>query len=210
MSLKNLTMISIITGDVKGSRRAKSANWLEGLKKLFLQFGKSPMDWEIYRGDEFQIEIKNTEDALLAAFLIKAHLRKISLDARMSIGIGDKTYKAKRISESNGTAFINSGEAFDLMKKNKTNLVIQSSNKEFNKEMNLLLRLGLSFMDNWLSQQAEFVVLAIQNTKLSQEEIGELLKINQAAVSKRRKRANFDLLMEINSTYVEKLKMLEV
>jgi len=128
----------------------------------------------------------------------------------MSIGIGDKTYKAKRISESNGTAFINSGEAFDLMKKNKTNLVLQSSNKEFNKEMNLLLRLGLSFMDNWLSQQAEYVVLAIQNAKLSQEEIGELLKINQAAVSKRRKRANFDLLMEINSTYVEKLKMLEV
>lgn len=202
-------MICIITGDVKGSRRAKSANWLEGLKKLFLQFGKNPTDWEIYRGDEFQIEIKNTEEALLAAFLIKAHLRKIALDARMSIGIGDKTYKAKRISESNGSAFINSGEAFDLMKKNKTNLVLQSSNKEFNKEMNLLLRLGLSFMDNWLSQQAEFVVLAIQNSKLSQEEIGEMLKINQAAVSKRRKRANFDLLMEINSAYVEKLKMLE-
>lgn len=203
-------MICIITGDVKGSRRAKSANWLEGLKKLFLQFGKNPTDWEIYRGDEFQIEIKNTEEALLAAFLIKAHLRKIALDARMSIGIGDKTYEAKRISESNGSAFINSGEAFDLMKKNKTNLVLQSSNKEFNKEMNLLLRLGLSFMDNWLSQQAEFVVLAIQNSKLSQEEIGEMLKINQAAVSKRRKRANFDLLMEINSAYVEKLKMLEV
>ena len=203
-------MICIITGDVKGSRRAKSANWLEGLKKLFLQFGKNPTDWEIYRGDEFQIEIKNTEEALLATFLIKAHLRKIALDARMSIGIGDKTYEAKRISESNGSAFINSGEAFDLMKKNKTNLVLQSSNKEFNKEMNLLLRLGLSFMDNWLSQQAEFVVLAIQNSKLSQEEIGEILKINQAAVSKRRKRANFDLLMEINSAYVEKLKMLEV
>ena len=202
-------MICIITGDIKGSRRAKSANWLEGLKKLFLQFGKNPIDWEFYRGDEFQLEIKNTEEALIAAFLIKAHLRKISLDARMSIGIGNKTYKAKRISESNGSAFINSGEAFDLMKKNKTNLVLQSSNATFNKEMNLLIRLGLSFMDNWLTQQAEFVVLAIQNPEFSQEEIGELLKINQAAVSKRRKRANFDLLLEINSAYIEKLKMLE-
>ena len=156
------------------------------------------------------MEINNTEDALLAAFLIKAHLRKISLDARMSIGIGDKTYKAKRISESNGSAFINSGEAFDLLKKNKTTLVLQSSDAIFNKEMNLLLRLGLSFMDNWLPQQAEFAVLAIQNPEFSQEEIGELIKINQAAVSKRRKRANFDLLLEINSAYVEKLKMLEI
>lgn len=203
-------MICIITGDIKGSRRAKSANWLEGIKQLFQKFGKNPIDWEIYRGDEFQLEVKNSEEALLVAFQIKAYLRTISLDARMSIGLGDKTYKAKRISESNGSAFINSGKAFNLMKKNKTTLVLQSSNKDFNQEINLLLRLGLSFMDNWLSQQAEFVLLAIQNPDFSQEEIGELLKINQAAVSKRRKRANFDLLMEINTAYVEKLKRLNV
>lgn len=112
-------MICIITGDIKGSRRAKSANWLEGIKQLFQKFGKNPIDWEIYRGDEFQLEVKNSEEALLVAFQIKAYLRTISLDARMSIGLGDKTYKAKRISESNGSAFINSGEAFNLMKKTK-------------------------------------------------------------------------------------------
>lgn len=201
-------MICILTGDIKGSRKAKSENWLADLKELFQKFGKNPTDWEIYRGDEFQIEIKNCEEALLIAFEIKAFLRTISLDARMSIGIGDKTYKAKRISESNGSAFVYSGEAFDVMKKNKTTLVVQSANSEFNKDMNLLIRLGLSFMDNWLSQQAEYVLLAINNPELSQEEMGEILKINQAAVSKRRKRANFDLMLEINQAYVEKLKML--
>ena len=201
-------MICILTGDIKGSRKAKSKNWLAELKELFLQFGKNPADWEIYRGDEFQIEIKDCEEALLIAFQIKAFLRTISLDARMSIGIGEKTSKAKRISESNGSAFVYSGEAFDVMKKNKINLVVQSADNQFNKDMNLLIRLGLSFMDNWLAQQAEYVLLAINNPKLSQEEMGEILKINQAAVSKRRKRANFDLMLEINLAYVEKLKML--
>lgn len=201
-------MICILTGDIKGSRKAKSKNWLAELKELFLQFGKNPTDWEIYRGDEFQIEIKDCEEALLIAFQIKAFLRTISLDARMSIGIGEKTSKAKRISESNGSAFVYSGEAFEVMKKNKINLVVQSANNQFNKDMNLLIRLGLSFMDNWLAQQAEYVLLAINNPKLSQEEMGEILKINQAAVSKRRKRANFDLMLEINLAYVEKLKML--
>ena len=201
-------MICILTGDIKGSRKAKSKNWLAELKELFLQFGKNPTDWEIYRGDEFQIEIKDCEEALLIAFQIKAFLRTISLDARMSIGIGEKTSKAKRISESNGSAFVYSGEAFDVMKKNKTTLVVQSPSSEFNKDMNLLIRLGLSFMDNWHSQQAEYVLLAINNPELSQEEMGEILKINQAAVSKRRKRANFDLMLEINQAYVEKLKML--
>lgn len=201
-------MICILTGDIKGSRKAKSKNWLAELKELFLQFGKNPTDWEIYRGDEFQIEIKDCEEALLIAFQIKAFLRTISLDARMSIGIGEKTSTAKRISESNGSAFVYSGEAFDVMKKNKINLVVQSADNQFNKDMNLLIRLGLSFMDNWLAQQAEYVLLAINNPKLSQEEMGEILKINQAAVSKRRKRANFDLMLEINQAYVEKLKML--
>ena len=201
-------MICILTGDIKGSRKAKSKNWLAELKELFLQFGKNPADWEIYRGDEFQIEIKDCEEALLIAFQIKALLRTISLDARMSIGIGEKTSKAKRISESNGSAFVYSGEAFEVMKKNKINLVVQSADNQFNKDMNLLIRLGLSFMDNWLAQQAEYVLLAINNPKLSQEEMGEILKINQAAVSKRRKRANFDLMLEINQAYVEKLKML--
>ena len=201
-------MICILTGDIKGSRKAKSKNWLAELKELFLQFGKNPTDWEIYRGDEFQIEIKDCEEALLIAFQIKAFLRTISLDARMSIGIGEKTSAAKRISESNGSAFVYSGEAFDVMKKNKINLVVQSADNQFNKDMNLLIRLGLSFMDNWLAQQAEYVLLAINNPKLSQEEMGEILKINQAAVSKRRKRANFDLMLEINQAYVEKLKML--
>ena len=201
-------MICILTGDIKGSRKAKSKNWLAELKELFLQFGKNPTDWEIYRGDEFQIEIKDCEEALLIAFQIKAFLRTISLDARMSIGIGEKTSKAKRISESNGSAFVYSGEAFEIMKKNKINLVVQSADNQFNKDMNLLIRLGLSFMDNWLAQQAEYVLLAINNPELSQEEMGEILKINQAAVSKRRKRANFDLMLEINQAYVEKLKML--
>ena len=203
-------MNCIITGDVKGSRRAKSQNWIDGLKQLFKQFGKTPMDWEIYRGDEFQLEVKNCEEALLVAFQIKAYLRSIKLDVRMSIGFGDKTYKAKKISESNGTAFVNSGVGFENLKKNKTTLSIHSSNKTFDKEMNLILRLGLSFMDNWLAQSAEFVLITIQNPTLSQEEIGTKLGINQAAVSRRRKRANFDLLLEINSAFVEKLKMLEV
>ena len=201
-------MNCIITGDIKGSRKAKTVNWLDGLKKIFLQLGKTPADWEIYRGDEFQLEVKNCEQALLTAFQIKAYLRSIKLDARMSIGIGDKTFKAKKISESNGSAFVHSGLGFENLKKHKTTLSINTSDPAFNKEMNLLLKLGLSFMDNWLSQPAEFVLITIQNPTLSQEEIGLKLGINQAAVSRRRKRSNYDLVLEINNAYVEKLKML--
>lgn len=201
-------MTSIITGDIIGSRQLKPKDWIDGLKKLFSQFGKNPSEWEIYRGDEFQIEIKNPEDALLSSLLIKAYLRTLKLDARMSIGFGDKTHKAKKISESNGTAFIYSGELFETLKKQKTTLALKSGNTEFDTKLNLMLRLSLTFMDNWLVPAAEFIVIAIQNPALSQEEIGLKLGINQAAVSRRQKRAQFDLMMDLDRYFRSQIKEL--
>ncbi len=185
-------MTSIITGDIINSRKLPSGKWLPDFKRTLDTFGKSPADWEIYRGDEFQLEIKSPEEALMAALKIKAHLKNIGLDVRMSIGYGEKNHKAKRISESNGSAFIRSGEQFELLKKQKITLSLNTGNSDFDIEMNLMLRLGLSIMDNWLAQSAEFVLAATANNQLSQEELGQKLGINQAAVSRRRKRAHFD------------------
>lgn len=77
-------------------------------------------DWEIFRGDQFQLEVKNPENSLLVAIQIKALMKSLKLDVRMSIGIGEKTHNSKKISESNGTAFINSGELFERLKKKKS------------------------------------------------------------------------------------------
>lgn len=201
-------MTSVITGDIIGSRQQKSEHWVENLKKILAPFGKTPSQWEIYRGDEFQIEINNPEDALLAAILVKAHLRTIKSDARMSIGFGDKTHNAERISESNGSAFINSGELFETLKKQKVNLALRTGDLDFDEKLNLMLQLALTFMDSWLVQSAEFVAAAIENPTLSQEELGQKLGINQAAVSRRQKRAQFDLVMNLDRYFRKQIKQL--
>lgn len=198
-------MISIITGDIVNSRKLSSKIWMDEFKKLLNTFGKNPIEWEIYRGDEFQLEIKKPEEALLIALQIKSYFKSIQLDVRMSIGFGDRNYKAKKISESNGTAFSRSGEVFETLKKQKINLAINSGNEALDTELNLMLRLGLVFMDKWLVQSAEFVQVAIANPSLSQEEIGLKLGINQAAVSRRRKRAQFDLIIEMNHYFRTKI-----
>lgn len=201
-------MTSIITGDIINSRKLSSDIWMTALKDLFNKIGKMPKDWEIYRGDEFQLEIQNPEEALLIAIRIKALLRSLKLDVRISIGIGKKTYNAKKITESNGSAFVNSGELFEILKKEKTTLAINSGNGDFDKQLNLMLRLALSIINNWLPQSAEFVLTAIDNSSLSQEEIGQKLGINQAAVSRRQKRAQFDLIMETEKFYRQQIKKL--
>ena len=203
-------MIVILTADIINSRKLPSKKWMDDLKAFLNTFGKSPNDWEIYRGDEFQMEIKNPEDSLLVAVQIKAFFKSINLDIRISLGFGDKTYKTRKITESNGSAFIRSGETFETLKKLKLNLAIHSGVETFDEELNLMLKLSLSFMDNWLQQSAELVLVTIQNPTLSQEEIGLKLGINQAAVSRRQKRANYELVKELDLYFRKKIKILEV
>jgi hypothetical protein len=199
-------MTSVITGDIIGSREQESQHWVEDVKKILSRFGETPHDWEIYRGDEFQIEVKNPEEALLTAILVKAHLRALKSDARMSIGFGDKTHNAKKISESNGQAFIHSGELFETLKKQKVTLALRTGHDDIDETLNLMMQLALTFMDNWLVQSAEFVALAIENPTLSQEELGQQLGINQAAVSRRQKRAQFDLVMHLDRYFRTQIK----
>lgn len=203
-------MVSIITGDIVNSRKLSSELWIDGFKALLNKFGKTPIDWEIYRGDEFQLEIKQAEDSLFVALQLKAYFKKLKLDVRMSIGIGDKTYSGQKISESNGTAFLRSGEVFQSLKKQKVNLAVNSGNIDLDKDLNLKLRLASTFMDSWLPQSAELVLSAMQNPNLSQEGLGQMLGINQAAVSRRRKRAQYELVLETENDFRQKIKNLSL
>jgi hypothetical protein len=203
-------MTSIITADIINSQKRSPSIWMDGLKKVLNRFGTTPKQWEIYRGDEFQLEVNNPEDSLLVAFHIKAYLKTVQLDVRISIGFGDKTYVADTISENNGSAFVRSGLLFDTLKQQKNNLAIQTSDAAFDEEINLMLRLAMTFMDSWLVQSSEFALVTLENPTLSQEEIGLLLHINQAAVSRRRTRAKFDLVMDLERYFRKKIKTIDL
>ncbi|MBD3581544.1 sigma factor-like helix-turn-helix DNA-binding protein [Flavobacterium selenitireducens] len=203
-------MTSIITADIVNSRKDPSGEWLPVLKRHLTGIASEPDEWEFYRGDAFQIEIKTPENALKTAISIKALLKTRKLDARMSIGIGEKTVDAQKISESNGSAFVRSGELFETLKPQKLVLAIKTGDDETDEQLNLMLRLISVLMSNWLPQSAEFVLAALQFPELSQEELGRKLNISQAAVSRRQKRAQFDLIMEIEAFYHKTIKRLDV
>ncbi|WP_158728545.1 MULTISPECIES: SatD family protein [unclassified Flavobacterium] len=203
-------MIAILTADIINSRKSPSQEWIKPLKALLDTYGSSPADWEIYRGDEFQLAIKNPEEALLISIQIKALLKSMRFDARIAIGLGTTSYHGATISQSNGSAFERSGITFDTLKKRKINLAVSSGDTSFDTECNLLLKLCLAFMDHWLQHSATFVFTANQNPNLSQADLGTKLGINQAAVSRRLKRSHYDLLLQVEQHYRTKIKNLNL
>lgn len=192
-------MISIITGDIINSRNVTPHLWISKLKSVLSNYGLEPAQWEIYRGDSFQLELHPAE-ALLACLLIKATIKTISdLDVRLAIGIGEKTYTSDKITASNGSAFINSGECFESLK--KSILAIKSSNTEFDVQMNLLLDLAQLTMNNWTRKSSEIVKIAIENPNITQKELAKLVNKTQSTISESLKIAGFEEILKMENYY---------
>jgi hypothetical protein len=196
-------MIAIITGDIINSENHPSSDWIDMLKNYFNRFGASPMNWEIYRGDEFQLKVTE-KNAVFTAIRIKAMLKSIKgLDVRMGIGIGLETYIGTGVTESNGPAYQRSGRNFETLKESKVNLSIATGESQHDRTLNLMLRLALDFMDDWSVVSAEIITLVLDNPDYSQKEIAQRLGIKQSAVSQRLKRARLDLVLDVLSYYRE-------
>jgi predicted XRE-type DNA-binding protein len=197
-------MVAILTGDIVHSRSLAAKTWLTALKSALVKVGGKD-NWEIFRGDSFQIQIP-PEEALIKAIYLKASIKTLKgLDVRIAIGIGEIEFSAKKITESNGEAFINSGEKLDELKENRLTLAIKSRWHEFDYEMNVAIRLALIAMDNWSQASAEMVKLSIEKSGISQSELAELSGKSQSTVSEALKRARFAEILELDGLYRKKV-----
>lgn len=203
-------MTSIITGDIIKSRGQKDPEiWMNILKSCLSKLETNTKYWEIYRGDSFQIELSDIKKSFEACLYIKACLKTIkNLDARLAIGIGEKTYEANSVSESNGEAYIFSGETYESLKEENQNLRIKTTDNTLNDELNLYFKLALIPMDTWTANSAEIVKLTLEQPKALQKDLAQQLGINQNAVSKRQKRAHLDVLFELDVIYRKKINQL--
>jgi hypothetical protein len=206
---KTPAMTSVITGDIINSRKIKNAVWLKRLKKTLSSQGKSPRTWQIYRGDSFQVEVKDPALAFLTVLKIKATMRSIkSLDVRMSIGIGKKEFTASAVTESNGEAFINSGQRLESLKREKQTLAIKTPWPALDREMNVCFHLALIAMDSWSPSSAELINILIDKPEIKQKSLAKKLKISQSSVSERHKRSHFAAIMECENLFRDKVNQL--
>lgn len=199
-------MVAVITGDVVNSRGLEPQIWLDDLKLALNGFGDEPSSWFVFRGDSFQLEV-DVMDALLASLLIKSTLKQHkNIDVRLAIGIGEVSYKASIVAESNGSAYVNSGESFDALKKQK--LTIKSPWKNFDRSMNIILHLATFTIDGWTTNMALIVNTLLLNPKTTQKELALKLDKKQSNISLSLKNAGFIHLKQILKYYSYEIKRL--
>lgn len=198
--------IAVITGDIVNSRSQKPVKWLPQLKKVLNKYGKEPKDWEIYRGDSFQLRLKPAM-AFSAATHIKSCIKQIPyLDVRMSIGVGNIQSNARKVTAATGEAFVRSGESFDSLK--RQTLVLDTGNKDLDETLNLMIDLSLLTMNNWSRTVASVIKTIIENPEKNQSEIALLLKKTQSSISEALKRGGFDEIKKLNQYYQNKIAQL--
>jgi DNA-binding XRE family transcriptional regulator len=205
-------MVSIITGDIIRSRKFTNPEiWLNPLKEALTEIGIDKKYWEIFRGDSFQIEIRNNQQAFYIVTYIKACIKTVKeLDVRMAIGVGNKNFEGNVVTESNGEAFQFSGETLESLKKEKTNLKIKTPSIYLNEELNLYFRLALISMDNWTVNSSEAMKMVLENHEALQSDIAKSIGVSQDAISKRLKRANYREIIDLEKMYRKKITLLEL
>ena len=190
----------VITGDIVNSRSVPSENWLITLKAVLAEFGRETCDWEIYRGDSFQLILK-AERALDAVFYIKSAIKEISpLDVRMALGIGDINYKAARVLESNGSAFIYSGECFDQLKKNT--ILIRSDFPELDETLNLMFSMTDFIMGTWKPVTTKIVHYKLKYPEMTQRKLAQVIgRKSQASISEGLKRGGYEEIKNLKDYF---------
>jgi len=199
-------MVAVITGDIVNSRKVAINLWMPKLKEELNKVGTEPKFWEIYRGDSFQLQT-TPQNALVTALKLKATIKQFKkLDVRMAIGIGDVGYQAAKITESNGDAYVYSGECFENLK--KQTLAIKSPWEAFDTTINLMLEIMGLTINSWTQNSAFLVKEFLDNPNSTQKALAQLLNKKQSNISAGLKRGGYDEIQKIINYYTNQINVL--
>lgn len=197
-------MIAVITGDIINS--AQSEGWKKELENALQQFGKSPKDWMIYRGDSFQLKINKPEESLSTCLIIRAFIKKTGeSDVRMSVGIGATENPGKKVTENQGEAYVNSGRLFNELSQT---LDIRTPHQELNIELSAAWGLVSAISEQWPPATANTICQQLLFPEMNQSQLAEKLNIQQSAVSKALIRGRFKEIMAYEKWFRQKIKNL--
>jgi len=209
----------IITGDIVASRKlpGKSREKLYADLRKFLASQKLQgllTAYEMFRGDSIQCMVKNKEEVLRAALIIRAWLKSYGTrnsaggkaltvahvtgkqDIRLSIGIGAVDFVKKgSLAHSDGEAFHLSGLGLDSLKATNGKMFLKTADAKFNDAIEPAMLLLDAVLQKWTANQAEIILYKLKNYK--EEQIAREIGISQPAVNQRTKASQWGAIEKL-------------
>jgi hypothetical protein len=134
---------AVITGDIVNSTKMPAVaerNLVKILGKMML-----PHKYAFYRGDSFQVYIKQANEAMRIALLCRTAAirtgqenKATAPDIRLSIGIGKVHGMVRDLGSAKGEAFLLSGRAFDDLSRSGARLKITCAHVMANEALQVI------------------------------------------------------------------------
>jgi hypothetical protein len=194
-------MNAAITADIVNSTLMDETSFPLLLKDLGHCFEHDKI--EFYRGDSFQVFIKDAESALLKCIMSRLlaiqYSRQTKVDIRQSISIGVLKSGVIKLGSNMEELFVNSGRYFDKFQNSSRRLYISTGSQEKDFTYEIIAEYTDSLMDRLTARQAK--VLYHLLTGKTQAETATLLKLTPATISDHVKAARYEELKSMLNKY---------
>ncbi len=205
-----MSRTAIITGDIVSSRgidKTTRENLYTAIDEFARSLRRKWIDkYERFRGDSIQCSVHSLSQALHTALLIRCFVMSYTslkkkkqtakgylttqFDIRLSIGIGTVDFlNEKKLSSSDGEAFVLSGHSLDNLKKSSERMVLKTTDEAANKEWEIILSLLDAIMQKWTQNGAELALQKLLGKR--DDEVAQQLNISLSAITQRKKNAQW-------------------
>ena len=190
----------VITGDVSNSQSYSDAEFREIIatlrERLTYYAEYYGGDFDIYRGDAFQLVVAQPQHSIAAAIglrlALKAHASGV--DVRMSVAVGEAQFRPSEVKTGTGDAFVLSGRGLDNIKPHY--LTFCSGEQTLDDKTQLLTRFADAHINGLTQTQSQTLLAYLEATDKSHESVAAILDKNRSNVSRILNASNYKLIAE--------------
>ena len=157
-----MTVQAVLTGDIVNSTGLTAVMEKRLIRVILELFNAHKV--EFFRGDSFQVYVKDPKEALKLALLSRTAAislfkgeKAISSDIRISIGIGTVETPVKALRTAKGEAFLFSGRKFDEIAKSTCRLAIVAADPLAKEGLDIIADYINSIFEGMTGKQAEVI-----------------------------------------------------
>lgn len=203
MSWEVVMLKAVITGDLIKSRKIAAEDFDEiryRLEQVLTYLAdKYGAEYDVYRGDSFQVIFPSMDYSIKSALLIRLALKSVQtsgqkFDARTSIGLGTVGTQRTKLRSSTGEAFNLSGIGLDQLK--GQNIGVFTNSKEFQTRIDLLIKFVDAKIGDLTQVQIQALYEYLVDKNNSHDAIAKRLNKSRVNTTKLLNMANYQLFDE--------------